>query len=133
MRYGECRLPHGRPKFLHPLIHYARAKRLPVEFLKGLGLLDVTYSGSPAIRIPYRNREAQEIAVRFRLALEKGEQGDERFRWRSGSRTLLYGLWRQEGARGAGYVVLVESDRHTLWHHGVEALCIPGASNFKEE
>jgi hypothetical protein len=114
---------------------YAGAKRLPVEFLKGLGLSDITYSGSPAVRIPYRNREAQEIAVRFRLALEKGEQGDERFRWRSGSRTLPYGLWRLEGAREAGYVVLVEgeSDCHTLWHHGVEALGIPGASNFKEE
>ena len=32
-------------------------------------------------------------------------------------------------------MVLVEgeSDCHTLWHHGVEALGIPGASNFKEE
>jgi hypothetical protein len=52
---------------------YARAKRLPVEFLKGLELSDVTYSGSPATRIPYRNREGREKAVRFRLALEKGE------------------------------------------------------------
>jgi hypothetical protein len=114
---------------------YARAKRVPVDFLKSLGLSDVTYSGSPAIRIPYRNREGQEKAVRFRLALEKGREGDERFRWRSGSRTLPYGLWRLEDAREAGYVVLVEgeSDCHTLWHHGVEALGIPGASNFKEE
>ena len=32
-------------------------------------------------------------------------------------------------------MVLVEgeSDCHTLWHHGVEAVGIPGASNFKEE
>jgi hypothetical protein len=114
---------------------YARAKRLPVDFLKSLGLSDVTYSGSLAIRIPYRNGEGQEKAVRFRLALEKGEQGDERFRWRSGSGILPYALWRLEGAREAGYVVLVEgeSDCHTLWHHGVEALGIPGASNFKEE
>jgi hypothetical protein len=31
--------------------------------------------------------------------------------------------------------VLVEGERdcHTLWHHGVEALGISGASNFKEE
>ena len=114
---------------------YAEAKRLPVEFLRSLGLSDVTYSGSPAVRIPYRDREGQEKAVRFRCALNKGARGDDRFRWRSGSRTLPYGLWRLEGAKEAGYVVLVEgeSDCHTLWHHGVEAVGIPGASNFKEE
>ena len=39
------------------------------------------------------------------------------------------------GAREVGYTVLVEgeSDCHTLWHHGAEAIGIPGASNFKEE
>jgi len=59
---------------------YATAKRLPVEFLKSLGLSDVTYSGSPATRISYRAQVGQERAVRFRLALEKGEEGDDRFR-----------------------------------------------------
>jgi putative DNA primase/helicase len=114
---------------------YAEAKRLPVEFLKSLGLSDITYSGSPAVRVPYWDPEGQEKAVRFRCALNKGARGDERFRWKSGSRTLPYGLWRLQGAREAGYAVLVEgeSDCHTLWHHGVEALGIPGASNFKEE
>ncbi len=43
---------------------YPEAKRLLVEFLKSIGLSDVTYSGSPAIRIPYRDREGQEKAVR---------------------------------------------------------------------
>jgi hypothetical protein len=76
---------------------YARAKRLPVEFLKRLGLSDVTYSGSPAIRIPYRDREGRERAVRFRRALKKDVRGDNRFRWKSGSRTLPYGLWCLEG------------------------------------
>jgi hypothetical protein len=114
---------------------YAEAKRLPVEFLRSLGLSDVTYSGSPAVRIPYRDRDGREKAVRFRCALNKGARGDDRFRWKSGSRTLPYGLWRLEGASEAGYAVLVEgeSDCHTLWHHGVEAIGIPGASNFKEE
>jgi hypothetical protein len=32
---------------------YAGAKRLPVEFLKSLGLSDVTYAGSSAVRIPW--------------------------------------------------------------------------------
>ncbi len=43
---------------------YARAKCLPVELLKSLGLSDVTYSGSPAVRIPYRDREEQEKSGR---------------------------------------------------------------------
>ena len=131
---GAVSGPHPTPLSC-TLEAYAGAKRLPVEFLKSLGLSDVTYSGSPAIRIPYRDREGQERAVRFRRGLRKDVLGDHRFRWRSGSRTLPYGLWRLDGAREASYAVLVEgeSDCHTLWHHGVEALGIPGASSFKEE
>jgi hypothetical protein len=127
--------PRSTPPSSCTLEAYARAKRLPVNFLKSLKLSDVTYSGSPAIRIPYRDREGQERAVRFRRALNKDVRGDDRFRWRSRSRTLPYGLWRLDGAKEAGYAVLVEgeSDCHTLWHHGVEALGIPGASNWKEE
>ena len=39
------------------------------------------------------------------------------------------------GSKSAGYVVLVEgeSDCHTLWHHGIEALGIPGAATWKDE
>ena len=114
---------------------YAEAKSLPARFLRRLGLSDFSYSGTPAVRIPYRDTEGVEVAVRFRLALEKGEEGDDRFRWRRGDRALPYGLWRLGRAREAGYVVLVEgeSDCHTLWHHGVEALGVPGACNWKEE
>ncbi len=74
--------------------------------------------------------------MRFRTSLSKSEDGaDDRFRWRRGSKAMPYGLWRMERARQAGYVVLVEgeSDCHTLWHHGVEALGVPGAGNWKEE
>jgi hypothetical protein len=35
------------------LKEYASEKRIPVEFLRGLGLSDVFYMGAPAIRIPY--------------------------------------------------------------------------------
>jgi hypothetical protein len=114
---------------------YAVAKKLPAGFLRRLGLSDFSYSGTPAIRIPYRDVEGIEVAVRFRLALEKGEEGDDRFRWRRGDKAIPYGLWRLGRAREAGYVVLVEgeSDCHTLWHHGVEALGVPGACNWKEE
>ena len=114
---------------------YAEAKGLPVEFLKRLGLDGITYSRSPAVRIPYFDQAGEETAVRIRLALKKHPERDDRFRWRKGSRPTLYGLWRLPRIRDAGYVVLVEgeSDCHTLWHHGIEALGTPGAANWKEE
>lgn len=114
---------------------YAETKRLPVGFLRRLGLSDFVYSGTPAVRIPYRDTEGVEVAIRFRLALEKGEEDDDRFRWRRGDRAIPYGLWRLGRAREADHVVLVEgeSDCHTLWHHGVEALGVPGAGNWREE
>src|SRR5262245_2007252 len=71
-----------------------------------------------------------ELAVRFRIGLE----GD-RFRWKSGTKPCLYGLHRLAAAQAAGQVVLVEgeSDCHTLWSHGIPALGIPGAANWRED
>jgi hypothetical protein len=108
---------------------------LPAEFLGRLGLGAITYSGSPAVRIPYFDRDGEETAVRIRLALQKHPDRDARFRWRRGSKPTLYGLWRLPQIRDAGYVVLVEgeSDCHTLWHHLIEALGIPGSSSWKDE
>ena len=84
----------------------------------------------PAVRIPYLGPGGELLAVRFRIALE----GD-RFRWKSGSKPQLYGLNRLGEARDAGHVVLVEgeSDVHTFWHHGIPALGIPGAANWRED
>ncbi len=118
------------------LENYSAAKGLPAEFLQKLGLRDQNYRKRPAaVRIPYRDADGQEIAVRYRTALEKSEEGDERFRWRAGDKAHLYGLWRMEAIRKAGYVVLVEgeSDAQTLWYHGISALGIPGANNWKPE
>jgi hypothetical protein len=116
------------------LENYAASKRLSVEFLKTLGLTDRNYQGKPAVRIPYFDENGEEIAVRFRIALEKSEEGDDRFRWRTGSKAQLYGLWRLGSIRKAGYVVLVEgeSDTQTLWYHKIPALGVPGASNWKK-
>ncbi len=87
------------------------------------------------MRIPYLKEDGSEGAVRFRLALEKSPEGDNRFRWRKGSKPSLYGLWRLKQAREAGYVFLVEgeSDCHTLWYHRFPALGVPGASNWRGE
>jgi hypothetical protein len=116
------------------LTAYAEAKGLPLEYLKKLGLSDRKCQGSPAVRIPYRDEKGEEVSVRFRVALEKSEEGDDRFRWRTGSKAMLYGLWRLEQIRKAGWVVLVEgeSDTQALWFHGIPALGIPGADTWKD-
>lgn len=58
----------------------------------------------------------------------------QRFTWKKGSKTILYGLWKLKEFTD-DYIVLVEgeSDTQTLWFYGVQALGVPGASNFKEE
>jgi hypothetical protein len=112
------------------LAQYATAKALTVDFLKSCGLSEVTYDTQPAVRIPYYGPSREELAVRFRIALD----GD-RFRWKSGTKPCLYGLHRLAAAQAAGQMVLVEgeSDCQTLWSHGIPALGIPGAANWRED
>jgi hypothetical protein len=135
---GETPIPPGTPATLQPpgctLAQYADAKRLPLDFLRQLGLRDFIYLGAPAVRIPYCDVSGTEVAVRFRTALTEGEV-DERFKWRKGSTPCLYGLWRLELARAAGWVAIVEgeSDTQTLWHHDLPALGLPGAATWREE
>jgi hypothetical protein len=112
------------------LEEYAREKGLPLDFLKSLGISQIPFGGGPALRIPYLGAGGEELAARFRIALD----GD-RFRWDSGSKLCLYGQDRLGEAHQAGYVVLVEgeSDCHTLWYHGIPALGLPGAANWRED
>jgi len=113
------------------LIEYARAKRLPQDFLHSVGVSEISYQGRPALRIPYLDAEGKEIAVRFRTSLD----GADRFRWKRGSQLHPYGLWRLEQAPAMAYVVLVEgeSDAQTLWLHDEPALGLPGAASWQEE
>lgn len=110
---------------------YAEAKGLPLPFLRGLGLKDFPYFGAGAVRIPYRDEDDTEIAVRFRLSLTD----EPRLVWKSGSKAQLYGLWRLKEARAAGTIVLCEgeSDTHTLWLHDIPAIGLPGADTWKED
>jgi hypothetical protein len=112
------------------LNQYATAKNIPADFLRAIGLTEISYDRNPALRIPYCGIAGEELAVRIRIELD----GD-RFRWKSGSKPLLYGLHRIEDARKAGHVALVEgeSDCHTLWLRGIPALGVPGAGNWREE
>jgi len=113
------------------LKRYAEAKKLPVGFLRGLGLADAAYYNPHAVSIPYYDEEETLKATRYRTALE----GPDRFKWKKGSKLILYGLNRLKDARAMGCVVLVEgeSDAQTLWFHGIPALGIPGSSSWKDE
>jgi putative DNA primase/helicase len=122
---GDARSEHGCT-----LGDYSKEKKLPENFVWGLGLRDVTYLDKPAVRIPYPDEEGREVAVRFRVSLD----GAEKFRWRSGDKPVPYGLKLLGEARKACFVVLVEgeSDTHTLWYHEIPALGIPGVSNWRD-
>jgi len=117
------------------LADLASLKKLPLEFLQAQGLSQIAYLGVPAVRIPYTDADGASGPTRYRTALTKGEDGaDDRFRWKHGNKPTLYGLWRLDQARKAGYVVLGEgeSDCWTLWYHGFPALGLPGATNWNE-
>jgi hypothetical protein len=113
---------------------YAKAKRLPEDFLKGEGLTQIYYGGQPVVSIPYYGIDGDVMAVRFRRAFEKGKP-DLRFVWKRGDKPSLYGLHRLDLPRQAGYAVVVEgeSDCHTAWLHDVPAVGVPGAANYKDQ
>ncbi len=102
----------------------AEAKRLPVDFLKSLGISDFKYCGQSSVKIPYYSEDGSEISVRFRLALS----GDSRFKWRKGDHAMPYGLNRLGQIKKAGWVLIVEgeSDLWTGWYHGIPTLGAPG-------
>lgn len=133
---GGIYIPLESPATVQPsrgctLKQYSESKLLSIDFLKNSGLSDMSYLGSPAVRIPYINEEGQEDAVRFRLALE----GDNRLRWRKGAKICLYGLSQLSQAHNAKYVTICEgeSDVQTLWYNGFPALGVPGASNWRDD
>lgn len=111
------------------LQQYADAKKLPVDFLKSLGLADQRYKGAPAVRIPYPGTGGEVITARFRVAMS-----GHRFEWKSGAHPMLYGLGRLDEIRRAGWCLIVEgeSDCHTLWHDGLPALGVPGKSTWRD-
>ena len=124
------------PKQGLTVAEYAAAKGISEDFCLGVGLGTRSRLGAQAVRIPYTDPAGQEVAVQWRLALAKSADGpDERFRWATGAKTCLYGLWGLDAAQRAGRVQLVEgvSDTHTLLSQGYTALGLPGASNWRDE
>jgi hypothetical protein len=113
------------------LAEYVKAKRLPEDFLRRLGITDSLLAGIKVVRIPYMNQNGREAAVRFRLSLD----GESRFKWKTGLKPILYGLGRLEAIKKTPCVWLDEgeSDTQTLWAHNIAALGLPGANSWREE
>ncbi|MGH2451629.1 MAG: hypothetical protein ACRDGE_10250 [Candidatus Limnocylindria bacterium] len=127
---GGARIPRATAARTHAhstagltLAQYAEAKRLPADFLRALGLSDMTYQGSPVVRIPYIDASGAEVSVQFRIALS----GDDKFRIRSGDRAALY-LAPRPDLRREPTIVEGPSDTQTLWHFGEAAIGLPSAS-----
>jgi hypothetical protein len=110
------------------LADYATAKHLPLEFLHECGVTECSVSKAPAVRIPYYSTDGVEVAVRLRVA--PGRYGH---RWKTGTKTTLFGWNRLHDAQQEGEVTLVEgeSDALTLWHNKIPALGYPGAATWK--
>jgi hypothetical protein len=49
---------------------YSTAKRLPIHFVKSCGLSEFTFDRKPAVRVPYFGVGGEELAERFRIALD---------------------------------------------------------------
>jgi len=111
----------------------AEARRLPVEFLRSLGLRDLAFKSGVAI--PYRDERGGTVLTKVRrylaLTAEQELAGLRKFRWPARTPLMAYGLDRLAIARRRRKLVLVEgeSDSWTLWHHGVPTLGIPGAAS----
>ncbi|MDP9481297.1 MAG: hypothetical protein M3R38_37475, partial [Actinomycetota bacterium] len=117
---------------LATLENYVNYVDLPIAFLKGLGLEEISYCGQPAVRMPYLDESGERVlATRYRVSLT----GKPKVKTKKGDKNHLYGLSRLEEARAAGYVWMVEgeTDAQTLWYHREPCLGIPGASGFKPE
>jgi hypothetical protein len=108
---------------------YAEAKGFTVSFLQQQGVSQIYLNGISALRFSYMDRAGAVVSVRLRVALE----GLNKFRWKTGSKPCLYGLWRLRQIESK-YVVLVEgeSDAQTLWFNNVPALGLPGAATWDE-
>jgi hypothetical protein len=120
---------------------FAKAKKLDAEMLRKLGISDYKDTRWPnrILRIPYRDADGNEPAVRLRPAVS-GEH-----LWRKGSKPCLFGLWRLGELQGCAVdggdrtpptpeIILVEgeSDTLTLWQHDIPALGLPGANGWRE-
>lgn len=111
---------------------YSIDKKLPMDFLRDTCKVSTgrERNGTTYLKMPYIKADGQEATYRKRFAKKE-------FRWRTGSsgKICLYGEWRLQAIRDAGWAILVEgeSDTQSLWFMGLPAIGIAGASMFKAE
>lgn len=110
------------------LQEYATSKKLPVEFLEGLGVREQSNSGLKCVAIPTYDTDMTVKCTKLRFHPDNAQ----RFGYEPGGTPIPYGVW-QDWIKAAKAVVLVEgeSDAQTLWLHQVPALGVPGAGNFQ--
>lgn len=129
LQSGRRKKNHNKKKYIQSNItveRLAEIKRLPVDYLTGLGVRNGRWYGSPCVNIEYRDERGKELKLGRRRMAEKATTG---MLWEKGSKPTLYGLWFLGRISKLGWCVLVEgeSDCWTLWLHKHPALGIPGA------
>ena len=90
-----------------------------------------------AVSIPYRSVGGAHFRRRIRAGLVKAaHSSDRRMLWdteHKGQGIILYGLDRLPPPGERLVLVEGESDAQTLWLHEIDAIGIPGSSNFQPE
>jgi len=118
------------PKLPLTLEMYAASKKLPPDFLRGLGLNEKESTDwTPGhVTIPYYDSDGACVAVRQR----RNPNNRQRFAWNKGGTPIVYGAWLDLN-KNAKALILVEgeSDAQSLWLHGLPALGVPGATNYQ--
>jgi hypothetical protein len=122
--------PPSTPPAGCTLADLAKAKGLPLDWLQAQGLRDFDYHGTPAVRIPYPDKDGNEVGVQYRVGLT----GEARFKRRARDKARPYGLSRPELKDATAAVLLEgESDTLTLWYHRIPCLGLPGATSARAE
>jgi hypothetical protein len=105
-------------------------KKLDEKLLRDAGLRNAPnpYNG---VIIPYFTVSGELGAVQYRLNTDR----EPRFRWASGTKTIIYGLDRLEAIKKVGWVLLFEgpSDCWTAWSYNLPALAVPSKTIWRKE
>ena len=118
------------PKLPLTLEMYAASKKLPLDFLRDLGVGENAGTDwvPKHVTIPYYDSDGACVAVRQR----RNPNNKQRFAWNKGGTPIVYGAWLDLN-KTAKALILVEgeSDAQSCWLHGLPALGIPGATNYQ--
>lgn len=124
--------PKSKPDAKLPLTleMYAVSKKLPLNFLQqlGLGERESTDYVPGHVTIPYYDADGACMAVRQR----RNPNNAQRFAWNKGGTVTLYGAWLDLNKNAPALILCEgESDAQSCWLHGLPALGVPGATNYK--